>query len=1244
MIKHIFIFLLLAFLFKCTSAQTGHHLLTNGGRLTLGKCIPTSDNGYMAVGSLDSGNLVKSGILVKLDSSFKTTYAFKVDFPGSSISENVLAATETSDGGFAFAACNSVNGIYFVIHIFKTDAFGKLIWSKEINPGNNRQYPHRIVDDERGNLFVMGHTAKYPTPTNTHAFLYKMDYSGNVFFSNTYSNSNTTGITDISFGLNGEIFASTYGGQGVLNHQLIKMDSIGNVLWTKDYISSKNAVAHNILRISSSEFIIIGNSKDSPSGRQMVSILKVDTAGTLIWSKLIGNSLGNLSGQYAALLTNGNIAIAATKNIPFNSGPFMLCIDTSGTIVWSRSSSIGSSNVIDVNQTADGDLLFAGWMDNPIGIQQDLLLIKTAVTGNTLDTCINTSDMSTSVPSISSSNITTTRVPRSPFTVNPVTLTPLTISSFKNCVVNKPTGKSGVVQTGHHIITNGGWLDLGRCIPTSDKGYLLVGGIDSATTGKSAFIAKLDSGLNKVWASKLDFVAVNSAEQIIAADENADGGFAFAGINFTSGKNIIEIFKTDSAGKILWSKAIDPGSNRQALQKVVDDDQGNFYVMGFTAKYPQIANTQAFLYKLDYSGNIIFSNTYYNANTTVFADLKFGDHGELYASGYGGVGGSLNHQLFKMDSLGNILWSRAYTSNRDAGANNLFKVINGFLLIGNSWDAPSRRLSSSIVRVDTNGILMWSKLLSNSSENLYSKNAFQLSNGNVAIALHKHIPANSGPRMACIDPNGNLLWSRTSNIGRANVFDVNQTVDGKIAFTGWIDVQAGPTRDLLLIETDINGNTADTCLGNDLLTFINPNFGSSVLSTTKVARSPFTSVPITASPMALSSYRNCAVLGPEARFGLKSALCRNECAIVSDSSKYANQYTWTAVGAIPSFSIQKQPSFCFPDTGLFEIKLLVANSIGCDSINYPITVYDQSIAVSTLTSCDGDSLLIGSNWYYSDTVISDTSQNQFDCDSIMRISLIFLPKSSSSESRLICLGDSTFYNNRWLKSRGRYSYTLPASNGCDSLISLNLDYFPDASSDEKRLICFGDSTFFAGSWIVQAGTYSDNYKSQFGCDSTVSLVLEVEKIDTLLGKVGELLFAHEDSASYQWIDCLSDTILQGETAKSFLPLRDGAYAVLISKNACVDTSVCITVVKPVPEGPIRIYPNPVVGNFFKIDLGKRTEKVTVIIHNSLGQVVYEELFFDQFIVDLNLPIASAVYYISVEIINEKAQTYKLIKN
>ncbi len=77
---------------------------------------------------------------------------------------------------------------------------------------------------------------------------------------------------------------------------------------------------------------------------------------------------------------------------------------------------------------------------------------------------------------------------------------------------------------------------------------------------------------------------------------------------------------------------------------------------------------------------------------------------------------------------------------------------------------------------------------------------------------------------------------------------------------------------------------------------------------------------------------------------------------------------------------------------------------------------------------------------------------------------------------------------------------------------------------------------------------------------------------------GNVLEANLQGASYQWIDCANNSPISGETGRTFTASQNGRYAVIVTENACSDTSSCFTInsvgSEELNRTPFLVYPNP----------------------------------------------------------------------
>ena len=92
----------------------------------------------------------------------------------------------------------------------------------------------------------------------------------------------------------------------------------------------------------------------------------------------------------------------------------------------------------------------------------------------------------------------------------------------------------------------------------------------------------------------------------------------------------------------------------------------------------------------------------------------------------------------------------------------------------------------------------------------------------------------------------------------------------------------------------------------------------------------------------------------------------------------------------------------------------------------------------------------------------------------------------------ICQGQSYSFGTQTLSAAGVYNQTFVATNGCDSVVSLTLNVNPSASSTITETIPNGGSFTVCGEVYNATGTYTKICTAANGCDSVVTLNLTVE--------------------------------------------------------------------------------------------------------------------------------------------------------
>lgn len=270
--------------------------------------------------------------------------------------------------------------------------------------------------------------------------------------------------------------------------------------------------------------------------------------------------------------------------------------------------------------------------------------------------------------------------------------------------------------------------------------------------------------------------------------------------------------------------------------------------------------------------------------------------------------------------------------------------------------------------------------------------------------------------------------------------------------------------------------------------------------------------------------------------------------------------------------------------------------------------------------------------------------------------------SSDNQSRLLLAmnqGSNTFEFS--------YPMTLPACSGCVPYLFI-ADVDEDGNEDilsEKYNIghypiwyktCFykySDTTNLEGcenvSWrgqsFTQSGLYSDTIATE-SCDSIITVNIIVNTVsDNSITVNGNELSANNLSATYQWLDCDNNTLIDGAIDQLFSASTNGNYAVELTENGCKDTSVCELIsITNMDEAfrndLIEIYPNPSNGSFsIQLDANIKPNKITV---SSINGELIRNLNHESNIINFTLDKPSGIYLLSIET-PELKTVFRLIK-
>ena len=282
--------------------------------------------------------------------------------------------------------------------------------------------------------------------------------------------------------------------------------------------------------------------------------------------------------------------------------------------------------------------------------------------------------------------------------------------------------------------------------------------------------------------------------------------------------------------------------------------------------------------------------------------------------------------------------------------------------------------------------------------------------------------------------------------------------------------------------------------------------------------------------------------------------------------------------------VWQQNGMTYDTTGVYFDTL--ANSNGCDSIiALNLTINKSDLSTINRIACNSFVWQQNGMTYDSTGVYFDTLANSNGCDSVIALNLTINKSNLSIISRVACDSFMWEQNGLTYDTTGIYHDTLVNAFGCDSIINLDLTINHSSDSVINKAACNRYTWLQNGVTYTMTGVYMDTIVNTSGCDSIVTLDLTIDTIDNAIGLNGSVLTADQTGAAYQWFDCSGGNYvaINGATSQSYAVTLDGDYAVEVKLNSCTDTSTCVNVVlvglaeNDQQVENFKIYPNPTTG-------------------------------------------------------------------
>ena len=333
-----------------------------------------------------------------------------------------------------------------------------------------------------------------------------------------------------------------------------------------------------------------------------------------------------------------------------------------------------------------------------------------------------------------------------------------------------------------------------------------------------------------------------------------------------------------------------------------------------------------------------------------------------------------------------------------------------------------------------------------------------------------------------------------------------------------------------------------------------------------------------------------------------------------------------------------------PSTGIYIFNLRVKDVNSYWSTPFQIAVeVTNNTSTSTIDTliCSGGSYVVpsGDESYTTAGVYTDTIPNVLSADSIITINLTVGLNSTSTINIMSCDDYSSPAGNIYTTS-GTYIESIPNTIGCDSIITINLTVNNATFSTQTKDTCDSYLWPINGLTYTTSGTYSYILTNSNGCDSVITLNLTINTANSTVTQVGNLLISNATGAIYQWVYCPSMLAISGATNQSYTPTTNADYAVVVIENGCSATSNCYTISsigldEATQNIDVTLFPNPSTGDV-TIDMGNLREQVSLKLYALDGKLIKAEDFKNTKTISWKLNCEAGIYYIKVEYGNKQS--------
>ncbi|MDD5529587.1 MAG: T9SS type A sorting domain-containing protein [bacterium] len=379
------------------------------------------------------------------------------------------------------------------------------------------------------------------------------------------------------------------------NFYLIKIDSLGDTLWTKTFGGTSDDFAWSVQQTQDSGFIIAGYTMSFGSGEEDFYLIKTNLSGDTLWTKTYGGNYVDYGYSVEQTTDSGFIIAGYTQSFGAGGDIYLIKTNSSGDTLWTKTYGGSSEDyAYSVEQTTDGGFIITGLTHSFGTVGGSVYLIKTNSSGDTLWTRTyggSNSDWGYSVQQTTDGGFI---------------ITGMTYSlggGYQDVYLIKTDYLGDTLWTKTFGGTGNDW---GYSVEqTTDGGFIITGCTQSfGIVGGNVYLIKTNSSGDTLWTRTY---GGSNSDWGYSVHQTTDGGFIISGDtrSFGTGSWDIYLIKTDSLGSVgIEENRSEATSSHNGINMEISPNP-SFGKVVIKYTLPAQANTQLNFY--DLSGRIIKS-------------------------------------------------------------------------------------------------------------------------------------------------------------------------------------------------------------------------------------------------------------------------------------------------------------------------------------------------------------------------------------------------------------------------------------------------------------------------------------------------------------------------------------------------------------------------------------------------------------------------------------------------------------